>query len=255
MADPVVYSGMKEPHPDQFIKYYGIHACLALAEKRRQDIFRVYLDESNVKTFSSLLKWCAKEKKVYRILPPAEMSKVAGSIHHEGVCIAAKELKPTTEQQFKAMLAKNPEKCCLLYLDGVQNPHNIGSIVRTAAHFGVHYILGENLSPLPPAACRIAKGGAELVQLISLKKPAETLKWLEQQKFQIIGTSSHQGTSLFRYTFPARSVIAMGSESIGVSSSFLKNAISIPGTDSVESLNVAVATALCIGEYCRQHQG
>jgi TrmH RNA methyltransferase len=246
---------MKEPQIDQFIKYYGIHACLALAEKRRQDIFRVYLDESNVKTFSSLLKWCAKEKKVYRILPPAEMNKVAGSIHHEGVCIAAKESKPLTEQQFKTILAKIPSKCCLLYLDGVQNPHNIGSIIRTAAHFGIPYILGENLPALSPSACRIAKGGAELVQLISLKKATETLKWLEKQQFQIIGTSSHQGTSLFRYAFPARSIIAMGSESIGVSEMFLKNAVCIPGTDSVESLNVSVATALCIGEYCRQHQG
>lgn len=235
------------------LKYYGIHACLTLWEKRRDDIVRVYIDESNVKTFSPLLKWCAKERKVYRIVSLPELNKVADSVHHEGVCIVAKEIAPLTEQQFKANLAKIPEKLCLLYLDGVQNPHNIGSILRTAAHFGVPYILGEKLPPLSPSACRIAKGGAELVRLVSLQKPLEMIRWLEKQGFTFAGTSSHKGTSLFKYSFAPRSIVAMGSESSGVSEAFLKNAICIPGTGSVESLNVSVATSLCIGEYSRQH--
>ena len=237
------------------LKYYGIHACLALSEKRRQDIIRVYLDESNVKTFSPLLKWCAAEKKVYRILPPAELNKVADSIHHEGICIQAKELPPLKEAEFRLMLGKSL-KTCLLYLDGIQNPHNIGSIIRTAAHFGVPYILGENLPSLSPSACRIAKGGAEIVRLVSLTTPLETLRWLKAQGFSFVGTSSHRGTSLFQYSFSPRSILAMGSESTGVSEQLLKTGslVQIPGTSAVESLNVSVATALCLGEYTRQHK-
>lgn len=233
------------------IKYYGIHACLALWEKRPEDIIRVYLDESNLKIFSPLLKWCAKSRKAYHIIPQSELDKVSDSIHHEGVCVLAKEKPPLSAQDF---LKNLPKEMCLIYLDGVENPHNLGSIMRTAAHFGILYILGENLQ-MTPSACRIAKGGAEIVRLVSLNKPKETLAKLEAENFSVIATSAHQGESLYRFSFPPRSIIAIGSESKGLKSPFLKKAraIRIPGTGFVESLNVSVATALCIGEYCSQY--
>ncbi len=234
------------------IKYYGIHACLALAAKRPADIVRIYVDPTNVKTFKGVLKWCAQNRKAYHIIPPVELTKVSDSVHHEGVCILAKEAPLLSAD---ILLKSLPKNACLLYLDGVENPNNFGSILRTAAHFGVSYILGENL-PLTPSACRIAKGGAEIVNIVSLKHPLETLATLEKQGFAFISTSSHRGESLYKFTFPSRSIIAIGSESTGLKSHLLKrstHSIRIPGTDAVESLNVAVATGLCIGEYCRQH--
>ncbi len=227
-------------------KYYGIHACLALYENRPQDIIRVYLDKTNLKTFAPVLKWCAKEKKAYHIVETNELEKVSGSGHHEGVCLLAKE-KPLGDE---SSLQNLPEKTCLLYLDGVENPHNLGSIIRTAAHFGIPYILGQSLA-LPASACRIAKGGAELVGLISLKRPEIALKKLQKEGFQIIATSPHQGKSLFSFPFAPRTIFAIGSESKGLTSPFLKNAINvrIPGTGAIESLNVSVATALCMGAY------
>jgi len=237
------------------LKYYGTHACQALWQTRPKDIIRVYLDESHVKGFGPLLKWCAKEKKAYHIVPVAELQKITDSVHHEGICILARELLPLSEKEFLDSLTSSPE--CLLYLDGVQNPHNLGSILRTSAHFGIRYILGDRLPSLSAAACRVAKGGAEVVRLVALARPFETFRRLQQAGFELIGTSSHRGTSLHAFRFPQRSILAIGSESEGVAQSLLKqaaHAICIPGTDAVESLNVAVATGLCIGEYCRQFE-
>lgn len=233
------------------LKYYGVHACLALAERRPQDIIRVYLTESNVKTFSPLLKWCAKERKAYHIISSHELEKVSDSTHHEGVCVLARELPFLSEDVLQRGLT---EKTCLLYLDGVENPHNLGSILRSAAHFGVPYVLGEKLN-LPPSAYRIAKGGAEHVRLISLKRPADTLKRLEKMGFTVIATSAHEGESLYQFRFPPRTILAIGSESTGLKSSFLKRGktVRIPGTGAVESLNVSVATALCVGAYRSQY--
>ena len=154
------------------IKYYGLHACLAIWEKRPQDIIRVYLDPSNVKTFSRLLKWCAEQKKTYHIIPFGELNQVSDSVHHEGVCILARDLPFLTDDGVIAYLNQNSYRSSLLYLDGVQNPHNLGSIMRTCAHFGVPLILGEagQIPPLTPSACRIAKGAAEIVRLASLQK-------------------------------------------------------------------------------------
>ncbi len=240
------------------LKYYGLHACLSLWEKRPQDIIRVYLDQSNVNTFTPLLKWCAQQKKAYHIIPDAELDKVSDSVHHEGVCILARELPFLTPDELMTSLGKGNQKVCLLYLDGVQNPHNLGSIMRSCAHFGIPYILGEEgkLPALSPSACRIAKGGAEIVRLVLLSKPIQTLDQLKKRGFSFIGTSSHGGVSLYQFSFPSKSILAIGSEAHGVSNTFLKMAMSkiqIPGSGLVESLNVSVATSLCMGEYFRQH--
>ncbi len=239
------------------LKYYGIHACLAIWKHRPQDIVRVYLDESNVKPLKHVLKWCAEQKKAYHIVPPSDLDKVSDSIHHEGVCMLAKEPLPYPFKDFLSSIGKQ-EKICLLYLDGVQNPHNLGSILRTAAHFGIAFVLGEQgkLPSLSPSACRIAKGGAEKVKLIAVSNPMEMLKNLKNKGFSLIGTSSHKGSSLYRFPFPARTILAIGAESDGVGKTLLTAAssnIQIPGTGFVESLNVSVATSLCLGEYARQH--
>ncbi len=240
------------------LKYYGLHACLAIWENRAEDIVRVYLDESNVKALKSVLKWCAERKKAYHIVPPQDLAKVSDSIHHEGVCILAKEPPSYPYKEFLTAIAK-PEKSCLLYLDGVQNPHNFGSILRTAAHFGIAFVLGEQgkLPSLSPSACRIAKGGAEKVKLVYLSNPKETLTALKNKGFSLIGTSSHKGKSLYQFPFPPRTVLAIGAESDGMGKelfSLASSNIQIPGTGFVESLNVSVATSLCLGEYARQHR-
>lgn len=233
------------------IKYYGLHACLAIWERRPEDIIRVYLHESNVDAFKRVLKWCAGKKLAYRIVASSELDRIADSIHHEGVCMLAREAFPLSLKDLKLSSS-------LLYLDGVQNPHNLGSILRTAAHFGISAILGEKgkLPALSPSCCRIAKGGAELVPLIALPDPLQTLRKLKTNGHALIGTSSHGKASLYRTALPARSIFLIGAESTGLHASFQRETdltLQIPGTGNMESLNVSVATALCLGEYARQH--
>ncbi len=231
------------------VRYYGIHACLAVFRRRPDDILRVYLEESSIKTFKEVLKWCAKNRKPYRIVTKEELEKLTDSVHHEGVAFMAFRKPPVS---FSVSRAKG----FLLYLDGVQNPHNIGSILRTCAHFGIDTVIGEDLPPLSPSACRISKGASEYVNLISLSRPREEILALKKRGFAFAVTSSHGGESLFGHSFSRNTVLAMGSESTGLSESLFNLAtvrLQIPGTGRVESLNVATATALCIGEYCRHY--
>lgn len=238
-------------------KYYGLQACLALWKKRADDVIRVYLLKSKLAELKPLLKWCAENGRAYHIISEEEMVKVSDSVHHEGVCVLAKVPAGLSETELLSRLSKSQGKFGLIYLDGVENPHNLGSIVRTAAHFDFCTILGEEgkLPLLSPSAFRVAKGGAEFVEIVYLKKPAKSLAALKKLGFSFISTSSHKGESLFSFTFPERSVIIMGSESRGVSSAinqFTTHHIQIPGTGEVESLNVSVAAALFLSEYYRQ---
>lgn len=250
-------SGKLYEKREQEIKYYGFYACLKLWQARPQDIIRVYIEERRVKDAAHLLKWCASKGKAYHIIPAEELSKVSDSVHHEGLCILAREVPLVNFDDMLKSLGTNKGPVCLIYLDGVQNPHNIGSIMRVSAHFGVPYLLGERalLPKISPSTYRIAQGGAECVRLVPLDHLKESLLKLEQMGFVIVASSSHGGKSLYDYRFALRTIIMMGSESEGIKSNLLKLAketVLIPGTGLVESLNVSVATGLFLGEYRRQ---
>lgn len=239
------------------MKYYGFHACMHLWKTRPHDVIRVYIEQRHVKGASALLKWCASHGKAYHIVPEQELEKIADSVHHEGLCVLAKTLPNPTFDQFLKTIQSTQQHFCLLYLDGVQNPHNVGSIIRLAAHFGVTHILGKDgsLPKMSPSTYRIAQGGAEWVKLVSVQNPKQAFQQLSKAGFAFVATSSHGGISLYNHTFSPRTVIIMGSESEGVTPDLLKsaqNTLLIPGTGVVESLNVSVATGLLLSEYYRQ---
>jgi len=251
-------------HPEGWmkgIKYYGYHACLKLWEMRPEDVIRVYLEEGLVKELSPLLKWCAKLGKAYHIVSAEELASVADSVHHEGLCILAKPLGLLSFEEMMKGLDSKQKSDCLVYLDGVQNPHNIGSIMRVCAHFGVRYILGERraLPAVSPSAYRVAQGGAESVQLVPIDQLQPALQKLQKSGFTMIASHCHSGRWLYDYQFPRRSLIVMGSETEGIRPQLLKlmqETLMIPGTGLVESLNVSVAAGLFLGEYWRQmHAG
>lgn len=239
------------------LKYYGFYACLKLWESRPHDIIRVYIEQKRVKEAAPLLRWCASKNKAYHIVSTEELSKITDSIHHEGLCILASELPNIDFPLMLESLGANAGSACLLYLDGVQNPHNIGSIMRVCAHFGVPYIMGERtlLPKISPSTYRIAQGGAECVRLVSLDNIKQSFEKLKQMGFITVASSSHGGKSLYAYRFSPRTVIVMGSESEGIKTKLMKSAtetLLIPGSGFVESLNVSVATGLFLGEYYRQ---
>jgi TrmH RNA methyltransferase len=251
---------MKNHHTAKEVKYYGIHACLSIAKHRPQDVIRVYLHSSNLKTFRPLLKWCAENKKAYHMVSNEELDKISSSVHHEGVCLLAKERPNLSVKEFMNQLKEIKGDICLLYLDGVQNPHNIGSILRTSAHFGIPFILGSkgSLPSLSPSACRIAKGGAEIVKLVEIEDVKAFVMNMKKQGFSLLSTSSHVSESLYSFSLPNKMILAMGSEAEGVGKqlqSLSDMLLQIPGTGDVESLNVSVATSLFLGEFYRQRRG
>lgn len=251
---PFTYS--KRPERQE-LKYYGLYACLKLWESRPEDVIRVYVEQRHVKQVGPLLKWCASKGKAYHIVSPEELAKVSDSVHHEGLCILAREQPSIAFAEMLDKVNSTKEPVCLLYLDGVQNPHNIGSIMRVCAHFGVPYILGEKtlLPKVSPSAYRVAQGGAEYVGLVPLDNVKQSFQKLAQMGFRAVASSSHGGKALYTYSFAARTLIVMGSESEGVNKKLLestKDTLLIPGTNVVESLNVSVATGLFLGEYWRQ---
>ena len=239
------------------LKYYGFYACLQHWKSRPDDIIRVYVDQKRVKEASPLLKWCANKNKAYHIVSSEELAKVSDSVHHEGLCVLAKNLPELSFPEMLDSLNFEEKPVCLLYIDGVQNPHNIGSIMRVCAHFGIKYILGARqlLPKVSPSAYRVAQGGTECVRLVPIDHLKKAFQMLDKAGFRSVTSSSHGAKSLYEHKFHPRTIIVMGSESEGINSALLestKDALVIPGTGAVESLNVSVATGLLLGEFWRQ---
>lgn len=238
------------------MKYYGFHACQRVWRERPDDIIRAYIEPGKIKSFATMLKWCAQNKKAYHVVDTETIAKVTQSTHHEGVCLLVKETPPITFEDVAIKLHEMGDQICLIYLDGVQDPHNIGSIMRVCANFDVPYILGDmrKLPKMTPAACRVAKGAAEVVKLVPLKSPVHAIDALKSMGFEFIIADHRGGHNLHEFDFHDRTVLVMGSEMTGISPQLEEAAddsIIIPGSGKIESLNVAAASAICLSEYWR----
>lgn len=238
---------------------YGVHACRAVFNARPLDVIRAYLSPETRKIFGDLMKWCAEKKLAYHLVTDEELAKVTASVHHEGICLLMKKKKPTSEDEALAVLSSQKRKpSVVLFLDGVGNPHNLGAILRSAAHFGVRFIFGTegSLPEISPSAGRIAEGASEHVELVCVKKPGDFLKRLQKSGFSLYSTECHTGESLYKTALARHSCFIIGAEIEGVSKvigQLCDKKITIPNTQLVESLNVSVATGIVLGEAYRQH--
>lgn len=240
------------------LKYYGAAACRALWQRRPQDVIRIYLEEARIPEFAPLLKWAAAHKKAYHLVSAADLERLTESVHHQGICLLAREALPFGFDDLTRLLAGEAGPQLLVYLDGVENPHNLGAILRSCAHFGVRHVLGAEgrLPRLSPSACRVAEGGAEEVALVYLDRPRRQLELLKGQGYSLLATAAERGESLYAQGLPGRTILALGAEVEGISAALLQAAdrlIHVPGTGRVESLNVSVACAVVAAEFYRQH--
>jgi len=243
--------------PRREIKYYGVNACMALWQQRPHDVIRIYIEEALLSRFGPMLRWAAQAKKAYHIVPREDLEKITESTHHQGVCVLALERPCANFQWLLSRLEASDEPHMLIYLDGVENPHNFGAILRACAHFGVSYVLGDGTSmpSLSPSACRVAEGGAEHVSVIALDRPLPQLQKLKGLGFELSAATVGRGRDLFRHRFRPRTVLILGAEETGVSKAIARLAdvaLTIPGMPVVESLNVSAACAVFAAEYFRQ---
>ncbi|MFM7034036.1 MAG: TrmH family RNA methyltransferase [Planctomycetia bacterium] len=255
-ASPARVSDAKPRHQSKTEEmFHGLRACEAIFARRPQEIVRVYVSHGRQRHFATLLELCARERKGFQIVADENLERLTGSVHHEGIAILAKQVR---RQDLTALLGRIETSSLgpLVYLDGVQNPHNLGSILRTAAHFGAGAILGRSgdLPPLSPAAVRVAEGAAEFVPVCDLVDPVRDLERLKKAGWRVVVTSSHRGEPLFGAALGKKTVLVLGSEGEGVSRPIEAIAdlrARIPGTGAIESLNVSVACGIVLAEAVR----
>jgi len=239
-------------------RFYGRKACEALCAVRPDAVQRAFFDEATAGAFGELMRSLAARRRPYRVVDLEELEKVSGTRHHEGVCLVADALEPPRAPELLEALDDGPARW--IFLDGVSNPHNVGAILRVAAHFGRSALaaLPDELPAISGAVARIAEGGAEHVHALSWPDPSRALDRLSGHGFVTVATVVSGGAPLYEVALPPRVVFLLGAEREGVSEAALAAAdltVTIPGTGDVESLNVATAAAVLLGEHSRRHPG
>lgn len=141
------------------------------------------------------------------------------------------------------------EKALVMILDGINDPGNLGTIIRTADAAGIDaVVLNPNCSDLfSPKTLRSAMGSVFNLPVITGADDDDIVKWLKNERFAIITSAADADISIKDMVLSVRSAIVMGSEAHGVNDFFLQNAdmnVSIPIYGKAESLNVAAAAAI-----------
>lgn len=235
-------------------RVYGENACLALFKNRPDSIVRAWFVQSVTPRFRDALRWMAANRKAYHVVEDDELAKASGTEHHGGVCFL---IKKRVGLDASGYLQTDQQTDCVLALEEVANPHNLGAILRSCAHFGVKGVMMADSAMLESgAAVRTAEGGAEHITSIQTDDLLSDLTRFREAGYTIVTTSSHQGTPLASVDLPLKMVLVLGQESTGLSEAVLQQAdlaLSIGGTGRVESLNVSVATGILLAEWWRQH--
>ncbi|MDQ3039022.1 MAG: rRNA methyltransferase [Pseudomonadota bacterium] len=234
------------------LRIHGLNAVSAVFARRPQAIRKLYLLEARIPQVQPLLKWCVANRVGYRVVEEADLHKLAASAHHEGVVADVLRAEPEPLTSWLRGLPEGPQ--CALWLDGVGNPHNLGAILRSAAHFGVAAVLLPKHSTLAMsgAAARVAEGGAEMAPFVRLGRDDNAIAQLHGAGFQLAATVVRGGSDLFKTTLPQRLVYVLGAEGAGMSGELASTCdlkLSIPGSGAVDSLNVSAACAVLLSQW------
>jgi 23S rRNA (guanosine2251-2'-O)-methyltransferase len=225
----------------------GFHSCQETL-KVRPDLVReiVFLDINEAKKpyWEPLLA----KMRIKPQIKSAGYFRELSEFGHQGVAIGT-EHWPTWEE-------KGAENSLLLFLDGLEDPHNLGAIIRTAWLMGVDCIgvTEKNSVKMTPTVCKIASGGAEYVPVQEFNFVSD-LKDLKERGYWTYGFSDKGTGSLYSNKFPAKTVLVFGSEEKGVRSSVLNmcdEVLSIPQKAVGASYNVSVSVGIGLSEFCRQ---
>lgn len=257
-ADAALLRGeVATPKAPRELRLHGLNACLAMFEHRPQDLRKVWLLESRIHRLKDVLAHCVKHRIGYTVVGDEDLQKLSASAHHEGVVFGVVPAAEGNLSEWLRTLPAGPQLA--IWLDGVGNPHNLGAILRSAAHFGVAGLLLPKDSglALSGAAARVAEGGAERVPVVRLGRADNSLAQLKSAGFVPAATVVRGGQPLYGTALPPRLLLVMGAEQTGVDPLLAEASalrLGIPGSGAVESLNVAAATAVFLGEWWRQRR-
>jgi len=238
----------------------GIHAVSSALKSAPGDVkwLRLHADSKNKRLKEIESRAHGSGIQVIRTSIP-ELDKLSGQQRHQGVIAGFEGSNLATEGNLDSILDSIDATPLILVLDGVQDPHNLGACLRTADAAGVQLVIicKDRSAGITPVVRRAASGAAETLTIVQATNLARVLRQLKQRGIWLAGTSDGATESLYATDLTGPLALVMGSEGSGLrrlTGELCDYLVSIPMAGQVESLNVSVATGICLYEINRQRQ-
>ena len=240
-------------------KVFGKHSVRAVLLTRPETVTRLVM--AGKESYHSDLIALARAAGVkLELLPWPEFRHVGGVTDddkHQGI-VALTTRRPLGSEADLDQLA---DARVILALDQISDPQNLGTILRSAAFFGVDALLvmKNRAAEVTPLVARVAVGGAELVRILRITNLARSLEILKGVGFWVYGLDERGERTLAQTEFDAKTVLVVGAEGEGLrhrTKQLCDELVRIPGgQDGLESLNAGVATAVALAEVFRGRDG
>ncbi len=236
---------------------YGKNPVEGLLETNPKRVNKIYLAKGikfdhKIKNIISLAR---QNKIMVQDIPREKIDKLADGVH-QGVVAS---VSPVEYTELDDLLDKIKDKkdALVIILDKVEDPHNLGSIIRTAAAAGADGIIipKRRSSQITSTVEKASAGTVEKISTVQVNNLNEVIDTLKKNNFWIIGAESSADTYYFNQKYDMNCALVMGGENQGISSLVKKNCdflIKIPMSENVNSLNVANAASILIYEIVRQ---
>lgn len=230
----------------------GLHSCAETIKVRSKAVRELWLREgwSSSQPLKQLADLAQQARISIKEKSPGQLDSLGSG--HQGVALAVTE---TPEADWNEIAAR--ERALVLVLDGIEDPHNLGSILRTAWLSGVNAIVipSDRAVGLTPTVCKIASGGAEYVPVEAAANIASVMEKLKESGFWIYGLAEAGQKKPWQLKLSAKTVWVVGAEGGGIRKSTERacdELVRLPQVSSGSSYNAAIAAAMALSETCRQ---
>ncbi len=236
---------------------YGIHAVSALLTHHPKRVKQLLLAKGRQDVSIEALREQAQAARIeVRDIERRELDEKIEGVH-QGVLAMVSPSQIWGEAMLDELLDRIGEPALLLVLDGVTDPHNLGACLRTADAAGVHAVIipKDKSATLNATVRKVACGAAEVVPLVVVTNLSRTLQHLQKKGVWIAGTAGEAEASIYQQDLSGPLALVMGAEGKGMRRLTRENCdylVKLPMLGSVSSLNVSVATGVCLFEIRRQ---
>ena len=238
---------------------FGFHAVGVRLKTAPQSIIEIYFEPTRRDQRMRQFLDRVKEAGVRLIEADGlRIAKLAGSQGHQGVAARVHEVEQarSLDDLLEQLEVANIPPL-LLVLDGVTDPHNLGACLRVADGAGAHAVIApkDHAVGIKATVAKVASGAAETMPYFMVTNLARTLNELKERNIWIIGTSGDAPKTLYEVDLKGPVALVLGAEGPGMRQLTRKTCdelVGIPMKGAVESLNVSVASGVCLYEALRQ---
>jgi 23S rRNA (guanosine2251-2'-O)-methyltransferase len=236
---------------------YGINPVLEALRSNRRAYELFVTGSSADKRLEKLVKLATEKAIPVRTREKLDIARLCGSDHHQGVALKVEAFAYADLEDILARCRESAENGLLLVLDGVQDPHNLGALIRSAACAGAHGVIipKDRAARITPAVEKASAGAVETILVAQVVNIAQTLEELKKDGFWIYGAADTATASVYEQDFSGDTALVIGSEGEGIRPLVRKKCdmvFSIPMRGGVSSLNASVAGGVILFEVVRQ---